>query len=227
MGSASPPVRRPGSVARVLFKQRLWTGLADGTITVTFRRWKRAQARPGGRYRTPAGVLKADAVTVVRSEDVTDADARRAGYDGRDALFAELDRYPDGDLYRVDFHHAGADPREVLRDDAAVSEEDWRRITARLDRLDRASPRGPWTRAVLDVIAERPAVRAADLAASIGRDRASFKLDVRKLKEMGLTESLGTGYRISPRGRAVLDRLAAADEPDGPGGPGRTGGPGG
>ena len=195
----------------MLFKQRLWAGLADGSITVTFRRWKRAQAKPGGRYRTPAGVLEADAVTVVRPEDVTDADARRAGYDGRDALFAELDRYPDGDLYRIDFHHAGADPREALREDADVSDEDWSRIAARLDRLDRASPRGPWTRAVLGVIAERPAVRAGDLAESIGRDRASFKVDVRKLKELGLTESLGTGYRISPRGRVVLDRLAEHD----------------
>lgn len=211
MGSASHLLRAGGSVPAVLFKQRLWAGLADGSITVTFRRWKRSQARPGGRYRTPAGVLEADAVTVVRPGDVTDADARRAGYESRAALMRELDRYPDGDLYRIDFHHAGADPREALREDADVSDDDWSRIAARLDRLDRASPRGPWTRAALDVIAERPAVRAGDLAESIGRDRASFKLDVRKLKEMGLTESLGTGYHISPRGRAVLDRLAAGE----------------
>jgi hypothetical protein len=31
-----------------------------------------------------------------------------------------------------------------------------------------------------------------------------FKADVRKLKELGLTESLEVGYRLSPRGRAVL-----------------------
>jgi len=35
-----------------------------------------------------------------------------------------------------------------------------------------------------------------------------IKLDVRKLKEMGLTESLITGYRLSPRGEAVLKHLA-------------------
>ena len=34
-----------------------------------------------------------------------------------------------------------------------------------------------------------------------------FKLDVRKLKELGLTESLRPGYRLSPRGESVLDRL--------------------
>jgi hypothetical protein len=33
----------------------------------------------------------------------------------------------------------------------------------------------------------------------------SFKRDVRKLKELGLTESLEVGYRLSPRGAALLD----------------------
>jgi biotin operon repressor len=50
-------------------------------------------------------------------------------------------------------------------------------------------------------------VRAADLAAGLGRERAAFKADVRKLKELGLTESLEVGYRLSPRGRALLGRL--------------------
>jgi predicted transcriptional regulator len=55
---------------------------------------------------------------------------------------------------------------------------------------------------VLGLIAERPATRAPDLAASLGRETAPFKADVRKLKELGLTESLEVGYRLSPRGRA-------------------------
>ena len=46
----------------------------------------------------------------------------------------------------------------------------------------------------------------ADLAASLGRERLSFKADVRKLKALGLTESLEVGYRLSPRGRAFLER---------------------
>jgi hypothetical protein len=45
---------------------------------------------------------------------------------------------------------------------------------------------------------------AADIAASIGREKLPFKADVRKLKELGLTESLDVGYRLSPRGRAFL-----------------------
>ena len=69
---------------------------------------------------------------------------------------------------------------------------------ARLARLDRASSHGAWTTEVLQTIAARPAVRAADLAAGFGRETQPFKLDVRKLKNLGLTLSLEVGYRLSP-----------------------------
>ena len=76
-------------------------------------------------------------------------------------------------------------------------------LDARLDRMD-AARGAPWTRQVLRLIAGRPGVRAPDLAASVDRETLSFKLDVRKLKELGLTHSLPVGYEISPRGRAYL-----------------------
>jgi hypothetical protein len=78
-------------------------------------------------------------------------------------------------------------------------------IVARLDRLDRASTTGPWTRATLLLIDELPATRAPDLAQRLGYDTPAFKQNVRKLKELGLTESLDIGYRISARGATVLD----------------------
>jgi hypothetical protein len=45
------------------------------------------------------------------------------------------------------------------------------------------------------------------LARQAGADVLSFKRRVRRLKEPGLTESLEVGYRLSPRGRALLERL--------------------
>ena len=51
-------------------------------------------------------------------------------------------------------------------------------------------------------------MRAGDLADALGRERLPFKADVRKLKALGLTESLPIGYRLSPRGEAFL-RVAA------------------
>jgi hypothetical protein len=32
----------------MLFKQRFWAGLADGSVTVAFRRWRRPTVRAGG-----------------------------------------------------------------------------------------------------------------------------------------------------------------------------------
>jgi hypothetical protein len=193
----------------MLFEQRLWAGLADGTVTVTFRRWQRPRAVAGGRHRTPAGVLAVDAVTVVDPAAITQDDARAAGFGSLAELRRRLDRHGGGPVYRVDFHHAGADPREALRQAGSLSADELAGLRARLDRLDRAARGGPWTAATLRLIADRPQVRAADLAATAGRERLAFKADVRKLKELGLTESLEVGYRLSPRGRALLEGLDA------------------
>ena len=190
----------------MLFRPSTLKGIAEGTVTRAYRRWDRPRVRPGGRQRTPAGVVAFDSVELVARESLTDADARAAGLRGLDELLELVDRRPAGEIYRVDLHLAGPDPRVALREstptDAEVAD-----LSRRLGRLDRASRHGPWTAAVLRAIADKPGVRAADLAASFGRDRDPFKLDVRKLKELGLTESLRPGYRLSPRGRAVLSSV--------------------
>jgi hypothetical protein len=193
----------------MLFEQRLWAALADGTVTVTFRRWQRPRARVGGRHRTPVGVLAIDAVAEVDPVTITQDDARAAGFGSLGELLRRLDRNGDGPVYRVDFHHAGADPREALRQVDDLGTDEVARLQARLERLDRAGREGPWTTATLRLIGDRPGVRAADLAAAAGRERQPFKTGVRKLKKLGLTESLEVGYRLSPRGRALLERVGA------------------
>ena len=82
-------------------------------------------------------------------------------------------------------------------------------LVERLDRFDRASAHGPWTRATLHLIAAKPGVVSTDLAEELGRDRPSFKVDVRKLKRLGLTYSLERGYRITPKGATVLASLGS------------------
>jgi hypothetical protein len=189
----------------VLFRQEFWSGLADGSVTVAFRRWKRPTVKAGGRLTTPAGVLAIDDVAAIDESDITDRDARRAGFADRAGLLAEL-AGREGVLYRITFHRAGEDPRIALREQAVLTDADVAELTRRLGRLDAASPHGPWSESVLRLIAARPAVRAGDLAESLGRERLAVKADVRKLKALGLTESLGVGYRLSPRGEAWLAR---------------------
>lgn len=197
----------------MLFRQEHWAGLADGTITVAFRRWTQARAKSGRRARFPGGVLMIDDVRVVGAPEITTADARRAGFADAAALRRELDQFGEGDIYRIALHFVGPDEREALRADDDLAPDELAALRAKLDRLDKSSPRGPWTKTVLDLIAERPAVRAPDLAASLGLDTVTFKRDVRKLKELGLTESLTVGYRISPRGIRVADSFGASGSP--------------
>ena len=179
-------------------------GIADGTVTVAFRRWDRPRVRPGGTQRTGIGVIRFDDVQQIDPATLTEDDATRAGVRSLSALLRLLDRRDGAHVYRVRVSLAGDDPRVALREQSQLSAEDRRAVDARLDRMDAARETGPWTREVLRLIAERPGVRAPDLAASLGRETLPFKRDVRKLKELGLTRSLEVGYEISPRGRAYL-----------------------
>jgi hypothetical protein len=189
----------------VLFEQRFWEPIAGGEVTVTFRRWKRRQVLPGRRYRTPGGIIEVEAVDVVAESDITESDATAGLYPSVAALVADLRGTPDLDLYRIRFHTVdGPDPRTVLAASDALTVEEIDELDRRLARLDRASRHGPWTLTTLRLIERRPAVRAGDLADDVARERLSFKADVRKLKNLGLTTSLEVGYRLSPRGEAYL-----------------------
>jgi hypothetical protein len=179
--------------------------IAAGRVDLAFRRWERARVKPGGRQRTAVGVIGFEEVEPVTPDQISGQDAARAGFASREELLGFLQRRASGQVYRIRLRLVGPDPRIALRQ-TLPDEEGAVAIERRLARLDRASRRGPWTRQVLELIAARPGVRAADLAAQLGRERLPFKVDVRKLKELGLTESLARGYSLSPRGRAVLDR---------------------
>jgi hypothetical protein len=152
-------------------------------------------------------MLEIRAVDPIGLDDVTDDDARRAGAVDRQQVIDDLLSKPDGQFLRIRVGFAGADPRIALRNTDDLSDADVADLTTRLDRLDRASTHGPWTRQMLRMIAQQPHVRAPDLAASVGRQTLPFKNDVRKLKALGLTISHSPGYELSPRGRALLDRL--------------------
>jgi hypothetical protein len=189
----------------VRFERRLRDGIADGSVTVVFRRWRRVQVVAGHRYRTGTSMIEVEAVETVEPAALTDEDAARAGYADPAGLLADLRGDPGLPLYRIGLRRLDEpDPREVLAAGDALTAEDVAGLDRRLERLDRASRNGPWTGATLAAVAAHPGTRAADLAALLGREMLPFKVDVRKLKNLGLTHSLEVGYRLSPRGIAYL-----------------------
>jgi hypothetical protein len=171
----------------VLFEKRLRDGLADGSITVALRRWKRTQVLPGRRYRSPDGLVEVTAVELV---DAVSAElAAAAGFASADAARADLGG--DGPITVVHLHRVDdPDPRDELSHDTHIAEP--AKLASQVERY----------RPHLEIIAANPGVRAPDLALQLGLDTLTFKRQVRRLKELGLTHSLRVGYRLSPRGEA-------------------------
>jgi hypothetical protein len=196
----------------LLFQKRFHQGLVDGSVTLTFRRWDRPHVKPGGRYRChPIGVLAVDGIDRVRIADITLREARRSGFASRDELIEYIRSGPGGDveedseIFRVALHHGGEEDRVeiALHDD--LSDDDVAAITDRLARMD---AKGAWTATTLGLIEKHPRVAASRLAAEVGRETQPFKVDVRKLKRLGLTQSFEVGYEVSPRGRAYRKAIA-------------------
>ena len=186
----------------MLFRQDILQGIADGRVTLAFRRWRRTPPSDGSSLRTPIGVLSLERVTIVDEGDITPEDVRRTGMT-RDELRASIGG--EGTLVRIELRLAGEDPRIALRErmpDRAELDD----VVTRLARIDAASSR-PWTRRYLQLIADQPGIVSRVLARRGDVDVPAFKRRVRQLKELGLTESLEIGYRLSSRGHAVLERL--------------------
>jgi hypothetical protein len=73
----------------MLIRREVLEAIRAGRIDLQFRRWTRPTVKPGGTLKTPLGLLRIGAMTDMRPEDVTDAEAWRAGFADR----ADFDRW--------------------------------------------------------------------------------------------------------------------------------------
>ena len=187
----------------MLFRTKDLEAIMAGRVATAFRRWKKVGAKAGGQQRTQLGMVAIDSVEEIDPRTLTDADAKAANYPDLASLQAMFESQ-EGTCYRIKLRPGGPDLREDLRNAAEISDDDRAKIDKRLAKLDADTP---WTIATLECIRENPAVVSTKLAEMLGRERFSLKDDIRKLKALGLTESLDVGYRLSPRGRAYLDGI--------------------
>lgn len=196
----------------VLFRTEQQRLVEAGAVRVTYRAWQSPRVKVGAKYRLGAGHIEIHSCDAVAVSSITGADAAEAGFANSDAVItAAAYRRPDGlafpdTLYRVTFSYEAA-PTGREPETGHLSSADAAMLTKKLDAMDQRSSFGPWTRQTLQIIADNPGVVSSILAEQLGRHRPDFKLDVRKLKALGLTISLLTGYELSPRGQALLDSL--------------------
>jgi hypothetical protein len=189
----------------MLFKQIHLQGIKNGTITLAFRKWKKTLVKKGSVIKTSIGQLEIIEISEVHAEVIKLQDARRAGYDELSELIRILDKRADGNIYRIQVKYHSPDPRIALRNKPELSTAEIEGILMKLKRLDKFSNQGPWTHEVLQAIRSHPKLRAKDLSSGLGKEKDWLKINIRKLKNLGLTISHQQGYTISPRGKAILN----------------------
>jgi hypothetical protein len=64
----------------MLLKLALLEEIKAGKIDLIFRRWNRQTVKDGGTLKTKIGYLAIKSITNMSPDDVTDADAKRAGF---------------------------------------------------------------------------------------------------------------------------------------------------
>lgn len=192
----------------LLFQKRFHAGIVDGAVRLTFRLWEKPHVKVGGRYRVhPIGVVEVNSVDRVTVGDITDRDARAGGFESRAELLgymAPVAKAPLTDataVFRVGFVHGGDGDRVASALETELTQDALADLVKRVGRLERE---GPWVRQVMELIAKHPQVAASQLALKLKREKEEFKIDVRKLKKLGLTQSFEVGYEVSPRGKKYL-----------------------
>lgn len=190
----------------MLFKNIHLEGIRSGKVTLAFRKWKKPAVKEGALLKTAVGQVKVTGISPVNEEELTEGDALRSGFKDVAALKKELQKRPSGELYRIGVCYHSPDPRIVLREQTKLGDEEFLELREKLKRLDTYSKYGNWTLEILTAIQESPKLKAADLALKIGKEKEWLKLNIRKLKNLGLTVSHNTGYTISPRGAVFLQK---------------------
>lgn len=84
----------------MLLKLALLEDIKAGKVDVIFRRWNRPTVKTGGSLKTKLGQLSILSVTDMNADDVTDADAKRAGFRDVPDFRKWLDTMKEGSIFQ-------------------------------------------------------------------------------------------------------------------------------
>jgi hypothetical protein len=90
------------------FSPELRERVLVGEISLSFRLWRRAKVKLGGRYRVGPGEIAVDSIELVPFSTITPVEVRRAGEQDLEALRRRAAHAgpigPDTLVYRIEFH---------------------------------------------------------------------------------------------------------------------------
>ena len=84
----------------MLLKLALLEDINAGKVDVIFRRWNRPTVKTGGSLKTKLGQLSILSVTDMSADDVTEADAKRAGFKDVADFHRWLDTMKEGAIFQ-------------------------------------------------------------------------------------------------------------------------------
>ncbi|WP_421759667.1 hypothetical protein [Devosia sp.] len=83
----------------MLLKLEVLEAIRRGEITLQFRRWTRPSVKAGGTLKTRIGLLRIGRIDEMSPDDVTEVDARAAGFADIPAFRRWLDTMKEGPLF--------------------------------------------------------------------------------------------------------------------------------
>ncbi|MDF3821931.1 ASCH domain-containing protein [Leptospira sp. 96542] len=191
----------------MLFKDEHLKGIKAGKIKICFRIWNQNKIKVGSEINTNQGIIKIKSIQIVNKDEISERDAKLAGFTSKDSLLITLkpfNKNVKGKIYKIEVAFHSEDPRIFLRNQK-LNQNNEQMITSKLERLDKVSRNGHWTKKILLTIKNHPKQNASELSKITGFEKEWLKLNVRKLKNIGLTISHPAGgYEISPLGDSLI-----------------------
>ena len=192
----------------MLFRKEFLDKIKNGQIRLAFRRWKKLSIKSGGQLKTAIGIIEFKKITPIKMKDLTANLAAQSGFSDLDKLLKYL--ASEGTIYKIEFDLVGPDPRLKLREENKISKTEMDLLVQKLHSLDTRGAIKNWVIKTLQWISENPGTPSRFLASNLNVEQLKLKVYIRKLKNLGLTISLGTGYAISARGKVVLKNYSKA-----------------
>lgn len=191
----------------MLFKGVHLQGIKSGEITLEFRKWQKVSVKTGSLLLTSVGLLEIGKIEAVSENDISDKEAVQAGFTEKKQLLKSFTHNSTGTIFKISVRYHAEDPRIKLREQTGLSEQQFEELKGRLERLDLYSKQGHWTEKILLTIKDNPNLHAIGIAKLTGFEKEWLKLNIRKLKNLGLTISHNVGYRLSPLGEHFIEEL--------------------